>query len=45
VDISNDSGKNWKHISDDSYHVVQKAKSGKLVVLAGINGKIAMLQL
>ena len=35
VDVSYDSGKHWKHISDESYHVVQKAKSGKLIVLAG----------
>jgi hypothetical protein len=45
VDVSYDSGKIWKHISDESYHVVQKAKQGKLVVLAGGNGKIGLLQL
>jgi len=45
VDVSYDSGKKWKHISDESFHVVQKAKSGKLIVLAGGNGKIALLKL
>jgi photosystem II stability/assembly factor-like uncharacterized protein len=45
VDVSYDSGKKWQHISDESYHVVQKAKSGKLIVLAGGNGKIGLLKL
>jgi hypothetical protein len=41
VDISNDGGNNWDLISDQSFHVCQKAKSGNVVFLAGINGKIA----
>jgi photosystem II stability/assembly factor-like uncharacterized protein len=45
VDISVDNGLHWKHISDDSYHVVQKAKKGNLIVLAGANGRITTLKL
>lgn len=43
VDISYDAGKNWKNISTESFHVVQKAKKGKAVFLAGAKGKIARL--
>ena len=42
VDISTDHGINWKHISDESFHVVQKAKKGNKVFLAG-NGRITEL--
>lgn len=41
VDISKDAGKNWKQISTKSYHVVQKAKYGNAVFLAGGNGRVA----
>ncbi|MBI2730656.1 MAG: oxidoreductase [Sphingobacteriales bacterium] len=43
VDYSFDGGYNWQVISADSYHVVRKAKNGKAVFLAGMNGKIAKL--
>ncbi len=43
VDISKDGGMNWENISTQSFHVVQKAKNGKAVYLAGGNGKIAQL--
>jgi photosystem II stability/assembly factor-like uncharacterized protein len=43
VDLSTDGGKNWKLISKESFHVVQKAKKGKSVFLAGSNGRIAKL--
>lgn len=43
VDLSNDGGKNWKLISKESFHVVQKAKNGTAVYLAGSNGRIAKL--
>jgi hypothetical protein len=43
VDISKDSGKNWELISKESFHVVQKAKKGNAVFLAGSNGRIAKL--
>ncbi len=44
VDISNDSGMNWKLISNQSFHVCQKAKKGDTVFLAGADGKIAKLE-
>jgi photosystem II stability/assembly factor-like uncharacterized protein len=43
VDISMDHGMNWKHITNQSFHVVKKAKKGKKVFLAGRNGVIAEL--
>ncbi|KYP14037.1 oxidoreductase [Flavihumibacter sp. CACIAM 22H1] len=43
VDISRDGGRNWNTISVTGYHVVQKAKSGKAVYLAGGNGRIGKL--
>jgi photosystem II stability/assembly factor-like uncharacterized protein len=45
VDISTDGGKNWKNISTQGFHVVQKAKKGKAIFLAGGKGKIAKLAL
>lgn len=44
TDISEDGGFHWKHISDIPFHVVQKAKKGNLVLLAGPNGTIAKLE-
>ncbi|MBA4197310.1 MAG: oxidoreductase [Chitinophaga sp.] len=41
IDISNDGGKNWQLISNESFHVVQKAKNGSAVFLAGGKGRIA----
>jgi hypothetical protein len=43
VDISKDRGNNWELISKDGFHVVQKAKKGNTVFLAGSNGRIAQL--
>jgi hypothetical protein len=43
VDISEDGGKNWKLISTEGFHVVQKAKKGNAVFLAGGGGRIAKL--
>lgn len=43
VDVSEDGGMNWKIVNTESFHVVQKAKKGKAVFLAGGNGKIARL--
>ncbi len=43
TDISTDGGQNWKHISDKSFNAVQKAKKGKIVVLAGDKGAIYQL--
>ncbi|MBS1950982.1 MAG: hypothetical protein OJF59_000055 [Cytophagales bacterium] len=42
-DLSNDGGFNWLALSDEkNFHVVRKARNGKLVVAAG-NGKIALI--
>jgi photosystem II stability/assembly factor-like uncharacterized protein len=43
VDISDDGGINWRQISNEGFHVVQKAKKGRAVFLAGGDGKIAKL--
>ena len=43
VDISTDHGIQWKNFSRQSFHVVQKAKIGKKIFLAGKNGMIANL--
>ncbi len=43
VDMSQDGGKNWELISKEGFHVVQKAKNGHTVFLAGSNGRIAKL--
>ncbi len=45
VDLSKDGGMNWENISSQSFHVVQKAKNGKAVFLAGGGGRIAKLNL
>ena len=45
VDISYDGGKNWQLISSKSFNVVQKAKNGNAIFLAGSKGKIAKLEL
>ncbi|MBS4064400.1 MAG: oxidoreductase [Chitinophagaceae bacterium] len=42
VDVSEDGGLNWRNISSAGFHVVQKAKKGKTVFLAGRN-KVARL--
>jgi len=43
TDLSVDGGKTWAHISDISFNVVQKSKSGKLILLAGNKGLIYKL--
>ena len=43
VDFSEDGGKNWTLISNlKGFHVVKKARQGKLVVLAGAKGLIGI---
>ncbi|MEO8819650.1 MAG: oxidoreductase [Ginsengibacter sp.] len=42
VDISNDDGINWQKISDKSFNVCRKAKTGNAVYLAG-NGRLGKL--
>lgn len=45
VDISGDGGKNWSLLSDQKgFHVVRKARNGKLTLLAGANGLIGILE-
>jgi hypothetical protein len=43
IDISNDGGIHWEQVSKESFHVVQKAKDGRAVYLAGGRGRIAKL--
>ena len=43
VDVSTDGGINWRTISTESFHVVQKAKKGNKVFLSGSKGRVAML--
>lgn len=43
VDMSNDDGMSWRPISNQSFHVVRKAKKGNAVYLAGANGTIGKL--
>lgn len=45
VDLSTDSGMTWRLISSNGFHVCRKAKKGKMVFLAGSNGRIAKLVL
>lgn len=45
IDISIDGGKNWKNVSNQSFHVIQKSKTGTKVYLAGPKGKVGILNL
>ncbi|MEO5912150.1 MAG: oxidoreductase [Pelobium sp.] len=45
TDISTDGGINWQMISSKSFNVCQKAKKGKLILLAGSKGQISKLKL
>lgn len=40
IDLSQDGGLNWYHISDLGFNAIQQSKKGKLVLLAGNNGSI-----
>ncbi|MBS7564656.1 oxidoreductase [Mucilaginibacter sp. Bleaf8] len=44
TNISTDNGETWRLIDNTSFNVCQKAKRGKLVLLAGDKGKIAILK-
>jgi photosystem II stability/assembly factor-like uncharacterized protein len=44
VDLSYDGGMNWTMISDISFHVCRKAKTGKSIFLAGARGVVARLE-
>jgi hypothetical protein len=41
--MSTDGGIHWELVSKESFHVVQKAKDGRAVYLAGGRGRIAKL--
>jgi len=43
IDITTDGGIHWELVSKESFHVVQKAKEGRAVYLAGGRGRIAKL--
>jgi hypothetical protein len=45
VDITTDNGMKYNTISKESYHVCIKAKNGRSLFLAGVNGKIGKLEL
>jgi photosystem II stability/assembly factor-like uncharacterized protein len=41
IDVSNDSGINWKPFSDEKgFHVIRKARTGDLIIIAGAAGKV-----
>ena len=42
TDCSKDGGKTWEKLSEQGFHAVRKAKSGKLVLLSGNKGRIAL---
>ena len=45
VDITRDKGQQWEPLSDEKYfHVIRKARKGKLVLVAGGKGKVAILR-
>ena len=45
TDISRDGGKTWTAISEQGYHAASVVKRGKVVILAGAEGRIALLDL
>ncbi|WCT13152.1 WD40/YVTN/BNR-like repeat-containing protein [Mucilaginibacter jinjuensis] len=44
TNLSTDGGNTWARINDESFNVCQQAKHGKLVLLAGDKGKIALYE-
>jgi len=45
IDISINGGIDWRQVSKQSFHVVQRAKHGNTIYLAGSNGRIARLEM
>lgn len=45
TDISEDGGRHWSAVSDEGFHVAQKAKKGTKIFLAGGKGRIAVLEI
>ncbi len=45
IDVSNDGGANWQALSDEAgFHVLRKARNGSLIIVAGNNGQISILE-
>jgi len=44
TDITRDGGKKWEQLSADGFHVIRKSRKGNLILLAGTEGKIALLK-
>ncbi len=45
TDMSTDGGKSWEGISDEEgYHVVRQARNGSLIIIAGTNGQISIME-
>lgn len=45
TDITEDDGMNWKPLSDEEgFHVVRKARTGTLMIIAGTKGHISILK-
>lgn len=45
TDISYDKGINWKPFSEEKgFHVLRKARKGSLIIIAGSNGQISIIQ-
>lgn len=44
TDESTDGGATWRALSSDGFHVVARARSGRLVLLAGADGRMARLR-
>ncbi|HET6243629.1 MAG: oxidoreductase [Bacteroidetes bacterium] len=44
TDISHDGGNNWRKLSQEGFHVLRKSRTGKLVILAGSEGRIAIFK-
>jgi len=45
TDVSSDGGRNWYNISSMNFNVINKAKNGKLILLAGNKGQIYKLSI
>lgn len=45
TDFSTDGGKNWQVVSDEEgFHTLRKARNGSLIIVAGNNGQISIVQ-
>lgn len=44
TDITHDGGQKWEPLSTDGFHVIRKSRKGNLILLAGNDGKIALLK-